>query len=77
MVNGLSSQATLVFMLACAGVLAAGGIIADAAHVPDGVMCVAWVVGAVLYYQLMRRPGIVIRSIRALRPAAVRSVESA
>ncbi len=53
---GLSRQATLVFMLALAGLLASVGILAHDYGVADGVLLLGWVVCGMLYYQLVRRP---------------------
>jgi UDP-GlcNAc:undecaprenyl-phosphate GlcNAc-1-phosphate transferase len=72
MVNGLSARATLAFLLACAGVCAAVGIIGDAMQASDGVMCMSWIVAGVLYYQMMRHPQPVVRLIRVLLPSATR-----
>jgi UDP-GlcNAc:undecaprenyl-phosphate GlcNAc-1-phosphate transferase len=70
MVNGLSSQATLVFLLICAGVMAAVGVVGNAMAVPDSVMCIGWVAAGVLYYQAMRHPRPVVRIVQGLNPWA-------
>lgn len=67
--HGLSRRATLVTMLSLAAVFAAVGIAADVAVVPDGIMLILWLAGGALYYQMMRRPGAVVRLVRAAVPA--------
>jgi UDP-GlcNAc:undecaprenyl-phosphate/decaprenyl-phosphate GlcNAc-1-phosphate transferase len=65
--NGLSRRGTVVWMLSLAAVFAFVGIIADAAALPDGVMLIAWFAAGTLYYQMMRRPRMVVRLIDAGR----------
>jgi hypothetical protein len=53
-------------MLTLAAVFAAGGVLGDMLALPDGLMLVLWVAGGTLYYQLMRRPRVVVELIRAV-----------
>jgi hypothetical protein len=69
MVNGLSARATLGFLLACAVVCTAVGVIGNMMQVSDGVMCVGWIAAGILYYQSMRHPQPIVRLVRTLRPA--------
>jgi UDP-GlcNAc:undecaprenyl-phosphate GlcNAc-1-phosphate transferase len=73
MVNGLSARATLVFLLTCAVVSAAIGIVGNAMGLSDGAMCMGWIGAGVVYYHLMRHPRPVVLLVRALLPSAARA----
>jgi UDP-GlcNAc:undecaprenyl-phosphate GlcNAc-1-phosphate transferase len=63
--NGLSRRATLVYMLTLAAAFAAGGVLGDMLALPDGLMLLLWVTGGTLYYQMMRRPHVVVALVQA------------
>jgi UDP-GlcNAc:undecaprenyl-phosphate GlcNAc-1-phosphate transferase len=65
--NGLSRRETLWAILSLAAICAAVGIIGDATSIPDGVLLVAWLVSGVFYYQLLRRPNLLVDVIRSAR----------
>lgn len=67
MVNGLPARATLVFMLVLAAVFAATGVLGDFYKVSDGFMCCGWISAGIMYYQIMRRPKLVVRCVLRLR----------
>jgi UDP-GlcNAc:undecaprenyl-phosphate GlcNAc-1-phosphate transferase len=59
--GGLSRRCTLCWMLALAFVFASIGVLGDVLGASDGVMLSMWVAAGVLYYRLMRRPGVIVR----------------
>jgi UDP-GlcNAc:undecaprenyl-phosphate GlcNAc-1-phosphate transferase len=63
--NGWPARAALVFMLSMAAGFILLGVVGNSLHVPDGVMCLAWIVSGFLFHQLARRPWIVIRLVPA------------
>lgn len=73
---GLSRRETLVFMLSAAVVFSMVGLAGREAHVPDGVMVAFWMAANVLYYQAMRRPDLVRRTVRAVRQIAPHRIGS-
>jgi UDP-GlcNAc:undecaprenyl-phosphate GlcNAc-1-phosphate transferase len=73
--NGLSRQVTLVCMLALAAVFAAVGVVADMVSAPDSAMLILWFMGGALYYQMMRRPKVVVALVRTIWPAAEPSAQ--
>jgi UDP-GlcNAc:undecaprenyl-phosphate GlcNAc-1-phosphate transferase len=64
--NGLSRRATLVFMLALGALFAIVGIAGDVLIVPDGIMLIGWLAAGTAYYQMLRRPRLVVSSIESL-----------
>lgn len=71
MVSGLGVRTTLVFMLSLAAIFGAVGILGHLAKLSDGLMCSGWIGCGVLYYQMMRRPGTIVRALGALNSLAV------
>ena len=77
-VNGLSRSATLAVILVLAAACAAIGIAAAVLRLPDGVMLMAWFAAGTAYYQLLRRPVLVLDALVLLRAVAASSkVQSA
>lgn len=70
MLRGLGARSTLTFMLSLGAIFGAVGVLGHLARLSDGVMCSAWVGCGVLYYQLLRRPGRVVRALTALNALA-------
>jgi UDP-GlcNAc:undecaprenyl-phosphate GlcNAc-1-phosphate transferase len=66
-VHGLSPRSTFIFMLGWAAVFGTVGVLGDLAAVPDGVMLIGWFAALVLYYQMMRRPGLIVRLLGEVR----------
>lgn len=64
-VEGLSPRATLYFMLLISFVCVGVGLVGHAAGAADGIMCVAWLMGGIVYYRAMRRPCAVVRLVVA------------
>ncbi|HEY8549726.1 MAG TPA: MraY family glycosyltransferase [Vicinamibacterales bacterium] len=75
--QGLSRRVTLVVMLLLAAVYAALGVAGNALAVPDGVMVLGWFGAFAFYYQLMRRPWVVVRAANAVGLAGERAVAAA
>ena len=67
--RGLSRRRTLTVLLSMATVLALVGVAGDMLAVPDGVMLPLWLTAGVLYYQLMRYPGPLVRFAHRFLPA--------
>jgi UDP-GlcNAc:undecaprenyl-phosphate GlcNAc-1-phosphate transferase len=67
--HGLSRTETFVCVLALAVCFAAVGILGHVFVIPDGMMFMLWFAGGVVYYQMMRYPGLIVASIRAVRGA--------
>jgi acyl-CoA synthetase (AMP-forming)/AMP-acid ligase II len=61
MVNGMSSKRTLTFMLFWGVAFAMVGIGGHVFHVADGVMVILWLAALVFYYQMMRRPDLIVQ----------------
>jgi UDP-GlcNAc:undecaprenyl-phosphate GlcNAc-1-phosphate transferase len=61
--SGWPARAVLVFMLSLAALFCAIGIVANAFHVPDGVMCVAWIASGLCFHQLARHPWVIGRMV--------------
>jgi UDP-GlcNAc:undecaprenyl-phosphate GlcNAc-1-phosphate transferase len=72
--NGLSREATLVWMLFLACVCAAVGILGDILLVPDGVMLLGWFAAGALYYAMLLRPKYVVRFVESGKPSTSESV---
>jgi UDP-GlcNAc:undecaprenyl-phosphate/decaprenyl-phosphate GlcNAc-1-phosphate transferase len=67
--NGLSHRATLGWMLFLSAVCAIVGVLGDLFMATDGPMLLTWFVAGTIYYQMMRRPGLVISLITSVRGA--------
>jgi len=67
--NGLSHRATLGWMLFLASLFAVVGILSDLFVAPDGVMLLMWLLAGTIYYQMMRRPRILVALITGIRGA--------
>jgi UDP-GlcNAc:undecaprenyl-phosphate GlcNAc-1-phosphate transferase len=65
--NGLSRRSTLGWMLFLAALCASAGIIGDMLAVPDGVLLLAWFMGGALYYQMLRKPRLVVGLVEGVR----------
>lgn len=61
--NGLSRRTTMAWMLLLAAVCAVVGIMGDLFAVPDGVLLIGWFVAGSLYYQMLRKPRVVVRIV--------------
>ena len=75
--SGLSHRKTLVVLLALATAFAFIGLIGDMLLIPEGVMLPLWVIAGVLYYQLMRHAGPVVRLARRFLPATSEVIPAA
>lgn len=71
---GLSRSATLACMLGLASVFAAVGVFADMVGIHDGPMLILWLLGGVLYYQMMRHPSVVVACVRSVWPVETEPV---
>ncbi len=67
--NGLSQRATLGWMLFLAAVFAMVGILSDLFVAPDGPMLLMWLLAGTIYYQMMRRPMMVVALMSGVRGA--------
>jgi UDP-GlcNAc:undecaprenyl-phosphate GlcNAc-1-phosphate transferase len=67
--NGLSHRATLGWMLFLAAMFALIGILSDLFMAPDGLMLLLWLLAGTLYYQMIRRPRVVVTLMTAVRTA--------
>jgi UDP-GlcNAc:undecaprenyl-phosphate GlcNAc-1-phosphate transferase len=67
--NGLSHRATLGWMLFLAASFALVGILSDLFMAPEGPMLLLWLLAGTVYYQMMRRPRIVVLLLTAIRSA--------
>jgi UDP-GlcNAc:undecaprenyl-phosphate GlcNAc-1-phosphate transferase len=67
--NGLSHRATLGWMLFLAAVFALVGILSDLFLVPDGPMLLLWFLAGTTYYQMLRRPRMVVAFMTTIRQA--------
>jgi UDP-GlcNAc:undecaprenyl-phosphate GlcNAc-1-phosphate transferase len=72
MESGLSARKTLAFMVVLAVIFAAFGVIGDMLALPEGVMCLLWLAGGVLYYQMLRRPKAVVHLVALFETRAKR-----
>ncbi|HEY8549727.1 MAG TPA: MraY family glycosyltransferase [Vicinamibacterales bacterium] len=70
--KGLSPRSTLWAMLALAAALAGVGVLGHRMAVPDGLMVLGWFLAFAGYYQLMRRPTLVVRFVEGVTVAAAR-----
>jgi UDP-GlcNAc:undecaprenyl-phosphate GlcNAc-1-phosphate transferase len=69
--NGLSHRATLGWMLFLAALFSAVGVLSDLFGASDGPMLLIWFVAGAIYYQMMRRPGIVVALVTSISGAIV------
>jgi UDP-GlcNAc:undecaprenyl-phosphate GlcNAc-1-phosphate transferase len=70
---GLSRRATLIWMLSLAALCSVLGILGDLFAIPDGVMLIGWFVAGIGYYQMLRRPRVVVDLVGTLRSLVGRS----
>lgn len=64
--EGLSARLALVFLLGWAFLFAGIGVLGHFAGASDGFLLIAWFGGLILYYNAMRRPAYIVRSIQSL-----------
>jgi UDP-GlcNAc:undecaprenyl-phosphate GlcNAc-1-phosphate transferase len=65
--NGMSRRSTLGWMLLVAAFCASVGIAGDIFMIPEGAMLVAWLAAGTAYYQMLRRPKVVVGLVGILR----------
>lgn len=61
--RGLSRSATLVVILVLATACASVGIASAVLRLPDGAMLIAWCAAGAAYYQLLRRPAVLLDAL--------------